>query len=772
MTISQWGGGVIRNVWDVNEITGSAYDDTFKFENLQAGDVITLNGGAGSNTVDLGGFRSDQVTLDLSTKTATIDVDGTGNTATINFNNVDLFQFRTDVFDGTPHAIEIDDFPWIINGTGLSIDSDSSSNNFPVTLINYEGTISESFTLDAQVKTNASDSGWYNGGIIFDYQDENNYKFVMARIGAQKWSIEQIIDGVHSNVVAIPATIPKNVYVPIQLRVDGTVANFYSEGELKVSHDFGEPLNDGRIGVLNNNADTDFILEMSPSNWAPSVEDYQFEMQVQDGVLTTSNVFDGAVDPADEVLSVSGYSNGANGSVTYNGDGTFSYTPADGFVGADQFSYQITDGTNVTSGTIDVVVSDNASVTIDEGGAFQVDLGAELVDSDGSETLEVTLSGIPEGALVSDGVNNVTLSSSNQVVDVSTWDINSLLITPSEHYYGNFNVDVFATSSESTGSTSVSSSSLTVYVLPVVDAPVAGDVTVWQVVEGVNSGSAINGTDVSDVLVGDDDDNVINAGGGADIVAAGFGNDVIDGGDGNDQLNGEYGDDIITGGAGDDQINGSFGIDTAVFSGVRSEYTIEERVGGGFIITDTVTDRDGTDQSTSDVERFQFSDGIYDQNTLLNGQPVAQPTNNASSLTDTVFVITEEQLLANSVDYDGDNLTVQEVTYSGSDGALTNTGEGIWQFEPNDNFSGSAEFSFTVTDGELTNTAVATLNTQSGSSSVTGAEGVDVVLGSSAANSISSGIGNDTLIGNAGDDILFGGSGDDRMEGGEGSDTF
>ncbi|WP_419534632.1 cadherin-like domain-containing protein [Endozoicomonas sp.] len=157
---------------------------------------------------------------------------------------------------------------------------------------------------------------------------------------------------------------------------------------------------------------------------------------------------------------------------------------------------------------------------------------------------------------------------------------------------------------------------------------------------------------------------------------------------------------------------------------------------------------------------------------MLNGQPVAQPTNNASLLTDTVFVITEEQLLANSVDYDGDNLTVQEVTYSGSDGALTNTGEGIWQFEPNDNFSGSTEFSFTVTDGELTNTAMATLNTQSGSSSVTGAEGVDVVLGSSAANSISGGIGNDTLIGNAGDDILFGGSGDDRMEGGEGSDTF
>ncbi|WP_066018813.1 hypothetical protein [Endozoicomonas atrinae] len=124
----------------------------------------------------------------------------------------------------------------------------------------------------------------------------------MARIGAQQWRIEQIVDGVHSNVVSIPATIPKNVYVPIQLRVEGTVANFYSEGELKVSHDFGEPLNDGRIGVLNNNADTDFILEMSPSNWAPSVENYEFEMQVQDGTLITSNVFDGAVDPANESL--------------------------------------------------------------------------------------------------------------------------------------------------------------------------------------------------------------------------------------------------------------------------------------------------------------------------------------------------------------------------------------------------------------------------------------------------------------------------------------
>ncbi|WP_419833172.1 tandem-95 repeat protein [Endozoicomonas atrinae] len=309
---------------------------------------------------------------------------------------------------------------------------------------------------------------------------------------------------------------------------------------------------------------------------------------------------------------------------SYNGDGTFSYTPAEGFVGADQFSYQITDGTNVTTGTIDVVVSDNASVTIDEG-AFQVDLGAELVDTDGSETLEVTISGIPEGALVSDGTNSITLSGSDQVVDVSTWDINNLLITPSENYFGNFNVNVNATSSEATGSRSISSSSLTVYVLSVADAPVAGDVTIWQVVDNVNTGS---------------------------------------------------------------------------------------------------------------------------------------------------FLLTADQLLANSEDLDGDNLTVQEVSYSGLDGLLTSVGEGVWQFEQNDNYGGSARFSFTVTDGELTDTAEATLNTQSGSSAMTGTEGVDVLLGSSEANNISGGAGNDTLIGGAGDDIVFGGAGNDKMSGGEGSDTF
>ena len=74
-----------------------------------------------------------------------------------------------------------------------------------------------------------------------------------------------------------------------------------------------------------------------------------------------------------------------------------------------------------------------------------------------------------------------------------------------------------------------------------------------------------------------------------------------------DQITGNGSANTLAGGGGNDQINGNGGIDTAVFIGTRSQYTLTNQGAGNIRLADTVTGRNGID-SLSNVERLQFSD--------------------------------------------------------------------------------------------------------------------------------------------------------------------
>jgi hypothetical protein len=78
------------------------------------------------------------------------------------------------------------------------------------------------------------------------------------------------------------------------------------------------------------------------------------------------------------------------------------------------------------------------------------------------------------------------------------------------------------------------------------------------------------------------------------------------GNDQDNQLTGNEGDNRIEGGAGDDVIDGGEGTDTAVYSGDASEYRIESS-GSKRVVSDSVADRDGTDELTG-IEVLAFRD--------------------------------------------------------------------------------------------------------------------------------------------------------------------
>ncbi|NEP50516.1 MAG: tandem-95 repeat protein [Moorea sp. SIO3C2] len=70
------------------------------------------------------------------------------------------------------------------------------------------------------------------------------------------------------------------------------------------------------------------------------------------------NVLANDLDPEGDALSVTINEQGLNGTVTVNQDSTITYTPNNGFIGFDRFTYQISDGTNpAVTATVDLEVT-------------------------------------------------------------------------------------------------------------------------------------------------------------------------------------------------------------------------------------------------------------------------------------------------------------------------------------------------------------------------------------------------------------------------------
>lgn len=108
-------------------------------------------------------------------------------------------------------------------------------------------------------------------------------------------------------------------------------------------------------------------------------------------------------------------------------------------------------------------------------------------------------------------------------------------------------------------------------------------------------------------------------GGGNDVLSGNAAANSLEGGAGNDELNGQEGDDTLIGGPGNDNIDGGVGTDTAVFEGAFGSYTIGQS--GGVI---TVAGGSGTDR-VSNVERFQFADGVRTIDELSPGADTTAP---------------------------------------------------------------------------------------------------------------------------------------------------
>ncbi len=312
------------------------------------------------------------------------------------------------------------------------------------------------------------------------------------------------------------------------------------------------------------------------------------------------------------------------------------------------------------------------------------------VNQDGSASLQIEISGVPEGASLSAGVDN---GDGRWILTAD--QLPGLTLSPPFDSDENISLTVNARSTAIDGSFADSTANLSI----IVNA----------VIEGTEFDDELEGIDERDTLYGADGNDTLKGGGGNDSLYGGAGGDILEGGAGDDLLYGESGNDDLRGEEGDDL------------------YFFEEGFG-----QDSLFDLDGS-------TIISFGEGILPGNVLIK--------RNSSDLILSIADTSDQLTIRGFYSHYIDDRTPQV------DG--TPPHEYYFQLNCIKFFDG------TTWDEDYLDSILDTPT--NGDDFITGAEGNEVIDGLD---------GNDTIYASSGEDILYGGLGDDLLHGGAGNDIL
>ncbi|MCG9661591.1 tandem-95 repeat protein [Vibrio mediterranei] len=455
---------------------------------------------------------------------------------------------------------------------------------------------------------------------------------------------------------------------------------------------------------------------------------------LNDGTITisTSSLLSGATDVDGDILHVENLvlTNQLDGTLVDNGDNTFSFTPSEGFTGNVSLSFDISDGQASAPSSLNIDVVDSnvgpevtgpLSATVEEDGTItitQEELLANASDLDGDDLTAVNLSTNDENATI---VQN---------------EDGSFTITPSEDFYGDIDFTYDVTDGIATVGTE-----LDLTVTPVNDAPDVPDLS-FNVLEDESiivtaeellaQATDVEGDDLTVVNVNSDDPNVSvtdNGDGTYTLTPApdysGSAGLTFDVSDGTDTVTADIALKVqfVNDAPEAEPVVAEMDEDGVIL--VTQDMLLENATDrdGDFLVAENletndpnatiVNNGDGTFSVTPSqdfngdiVFSYNVSDGELDTSSELtltvnpvNDAPDVAPLN-VEIQEDNTFVFTEEQLLAQATDVEGDELSITDVSYSGDEGSLVDNGDGTYTFTPEEHFSGNLDIGFTVSDGE------------------------------------------------------------------------
>ena len=422
-------------------------------------------------------------------------------------------------------------------------------------------------------------------------------------------------------------------------------------------------------------------------------------------------------DPDGDDLTFSQLSNPDHGVVTFNSDGSFSYTPTDDYNGSDSFTYTATDADGATAtATVNIeIISVNdgpeANVAIDDQTNFDsdvvsVDVSGNFSDVDG-DGLTFSATGLPGGLSIdANGLISGTIDSSasaagpytvevtvvdgngGSVSDTFTWTVANTLPTAGD--------DANSTDEDTSVSGSVIAN----------DGDVDGDDLSYSLltssVDGTVSidsdgnytytpNSNFFGIDSFEYTVTDADGATTTA--TVEITVASVNDEPIVGTAIEDQSNfdsEEVSLDVAGNFSDVEDANLTFsaaglppGLSIDGNGLINGTLDSSASANGPYAITVTASDSDGG--SVSDTFTW----------TVANTLPTAGDDSNATD-EDTAV---SGSVIANDADVDGDDLTYS-LNSVASNGTATIDADGNYTYTPDGNFFGSDSFEYTVTDAD------------------------------------------------------------------------
>ena len=331
---------------------------------------------------------------------------------------------------------------------------------------------------------------------------------------------------------------------------------------------------------------------------------------------------------------------------------------------------------NVTVNAVaDAPTVEAADVTGREDEFTDLDLTSALVDADGSETLHVVISGIPDGAVLSHGTNNGDGSWT-----LAPADLDAVGIKPPNNFSGTFDLGVEAFATESSNDDQASSTT-------------AFSVTVDAVADAAN---------ISRKHANVDEDNTANLQIGVSVKddSEVIGDVVI-----------ERVPDGATLSAGIDNGDGTWTLTEAELDGLQITPPEDSNTNFKLVVRVETIDENG-DSRTTGKNLWVRIDGVADA-------PDAT-ANNISGNEDTPIAVDASAALTDTDGSESLSIAISGVPYGSRLSHGTNLGNGEWSIDPADlgnltiqaprNFSGTIDLTMTATatenDGDVAHTVI------------------------------------------------------------------
>ncbi|WP_327193710.1 VCBS domain-containing protein [Psychrobacter sp. PL15] len=222
----------------------------------------------------------------------------------------------------------------------------------------------------------------------------------------------------------------------------------------------------------------------------------------------------------------------------------------------------------------DQIIFKPTSVLGFQGKWTALNLNANMVDIDGSETVNVILTGenlygdVLKVATSAGTAIDVTWSAATKtytIVGITPAQLNDLLVQSATSYVGTLKISLQTVETANSASQTTLVTDIDVDIAPTLTFSGTDKDDALISVNQTNSVNYSGGAG-NDTFIGGSGNDFLAGGSGNDFLVGGSGNDFLDGGSGNDFLDGGSGNDFLDGGIGADTLKGGIGNDTIVFT--------------------------------------------------------------------------------------------------------------------------------------------------------------------------------------------------------------